>query len=312
MDQSLVGLAVVSLVVLAGCSGLVPSAPGGPATPTVTPAPVPPTPPAAEPFVDAAGTVDGGALARAHAARLRDTSFTVATTRTATYRNGSLASRLDVRLRVPDTDGYSVSVAVAGPAGPEFLGRPPARATFWSNGTVYVRRLDAGDRTIYNRFDPPFDYAGTRRYWLDVVALDGPPRRDVEGAFGSFRTRVTARTRDGDATVYRVVGTNPRSTGFVDDNEDVAAVRDASLAARVTAAGLVRSYRVTYTAETPTGAVVSVTRRVRYERVGNTTVSRPAWYARAVGDETDRARQARPADAVGRGAASRAASGQAR
>lgn len=279
---------VAMLLVTAGCNGLVPG--GGPAdTPTVTPAPVPEASPTDDPErLGVSELTDGRELARAHAENLRNASFTVVANRTATYWNGSLHSRLRIRLQAAsDGQTYRASVAVAGPGGPVFLGRPPAAATFWSDGETYVRRFDTGNRTVYNRFSPSFGYAGTRAYWLEIVALDGTPRRDVAETFGSFRLRVTDRSDVGGTTVYRLVGSAPQSRGFVDDNEDVGGVRNASLTARVTEGGLVRSYRVTYTAETPTGAVVNVVRRIRYERVGATTVTRPSWYDRAVGNESN-------------------------
>lgn len=282
-------LLLAGLLVVAGCSGFPGVGQGDGSDEQLTPAPVPEVTPTDAPGrLTATEATDAAELARAHAARLANTSFELVSNRTATDRTGTIVSRLDIRLRTGSSPRvYRAWITTSGPGGPVFLGRPPASASFWSNGETYIRRLTRENRTVYNEFVPPFGYAGTRDYWLEVVALDGTPRNDITEAFGSFRTRVTDRTTVDGTTIYRIVGTNVRSQGFVDDNEDIRAVRNATLTARVTERGLVRAYQITYTGTLPDGTVVDVVRRIHYRGVGNTTVSRPSWYEQATRDGDD-------------------------
>ncbi|MFB6204908.1 MAG: hypothetical protein ABEJ05_00040 [Haloglomus sp.] len=276
-------LLLAVLLVSAGCSGLTGD---GQATDRLTPAPVPESTPTDAPErLTAREVTDATELSQAHGARLTNTSFVLISNRTAVTPNGTLHSRLDVYLEAgASAQTYRAWISTAGPGGPVFLGQPPASASFWSDGETYLRRLTRGNQTVYNEFMPPFGYAGTRKYWIEVVALDGTAERDIVAAFGSFRTRVTGRTTVNGTTVYRVVGTDALSDGFVDDNEDIVAARNARLVANVTERGLVRSYRITYRGTLPDGTVVDVVRRIRYRNVGNASVTDPPWYRRAIKD----------------------------
>jgi len=275
--------AVLSLLlVLAGCSTLVPApAPSTPSAPT-TPAPVP-TDDRADgelaPGVTAEGVVASRTLAEAHVARLADRSFALSVNRTTRYPNGTLRERLRLNLSLAADRSYLVHTSTAGPQAPVFLGRPPASASFWSNGSTYTRRLTRENTTTYSQFQPTAG-AGTWQYWARTVPYGGRggnPRGFITRTFSAVPTRVTGRVADGNGTSYRLVGdraTAPIELGIADP-------RDVRLTATVTAGGLVRSLSLSYVG-TVDGQAIAVTRRFRYERVGNTTVERPPWVAQAL------------------------------
>jgi len=143
---------------------------------------------------------------------------------------------------------------------------------------VYLRRQAIDNRTVYSRYDNSEDYVGTWRFRLGSVALDIDPETDLYATLRSFETRVADRS---DGRVH-LVGTVLRSREFVDDQDDVASVANATLHAFVTDTGVVTSYGVTCDAVRDDGETVRVRRSVRFDAVGNTTVDRPAWYDEAM------------------------------
>lgn len=274
--------ALCVLLVLAGCSALAPGpAPGTPSTPA-TPAPVPTddrTDGELAPGVTTEGVVSSRTLAEAHVARLDDRSYRLVVDRTTRYPNGTLRERLRLDLSLAADRSYLVHTSTAGPEAPVFLGRPPAEASFWSNGSAYTRRLTRGNTTTYTQFQPT-DGAGTWQYWARTVPYGGRggnPRGFITRTFSVVPTRVTGRVVDGDVTTYRLVGshaTAPIELGVTDP-------REVELSATVTAAGLVRSLSLSYVG-TVDGQAIAVTRRFRYDHVGNATVERPPWVERAL------------------------------
>jgi len=269
--------AVALLVVLAGCSALVP----GTDRPTVTPAPVPtdsPLPPGVEP----SGVTDASAFAAAHGFALGNRSYTLVTNRTVRTADGSLRSALTVRLALsagPSRE-YHARVSVDGPAAPLVIGEPPTRAEYWANDEVYLRRQTIEDRTVYSRYDDTDAYVGTWSFWLGTVALDLGPETDLRSTLEGFETRVAERSSARDRV--HLVGTAVRSDGFVDDPAEVESVENATLHAFVAESGFVESYHVVYDATLDHGERVRVRRSVRFERVGTTTVDRPSWYDEAM------------------------------
>ncbi|WP_424002362.1 DUF7537 family lipoprotein [Haloarcula salina] len=269
-------LLVAIVVVTAGCSGFAFDGGNGRVS-TVTPAPVPSDDVGAYPVgLGPGGVTSPSLLGAAHADTLNGTSYTLEMTRTVRYANGTLRSHLRIEVALDANRTHFANVSVRGHAAPVLLGRPPASASFWSDGDVYLRQLTRDNRTIYNEYEPPDSYAGTWRYWVHTAALNGRPAADVTQTVAPFQTRV-ARAESGDGTEYVVSGDRLRR-GEV--GAPWSARRNATLAARVTEDGLVRAYRTEYTATTG-GERVRVTRTVRFEEVGNTTVGRPSWYDRA-------------------------------
>lgn len=284
MNRATRALTCALLVVLAGCGGL-PLGGGGDGRPTplgetTTPAPLPTDAPAdtrLAPGVTGAGVTKPRTLADAHAGLLANTSYRLVTTRTVRGTDGTLRQRLSLNLSLAPDRGYLVHVATAGPRAPVFLGTPPAEATFWSNGSIYLRSLTRDGETTYNEFQP-IDGAGTWQYWARTVPFGGPagtPRNFVGDTLAAVPTRVNGRVGVEPAT-YRVVG--DRATDSLEGFDDPGEVR---LVATVTEAGLVRSVSLSYTT-TVDGEAVRVERTVRYERVGNTSAPRPPWADRAL------------------------------
>lgn len=271
---------VAGLVLLAGCNGL-----AGSPTPTtaVTPAPVPSTPPY-PPGLTAEGVVDASPLATAHAQAVSNRSYTLRSNRTVRYANGSLRSRLTVSVELADNRTYLARASTAGEHAPTFLGRPPARATFWSNGSLYLRAYTKDDETTYNQFVPSDRFIASWQYWVSTAAYGGVgnyARRTYELAFESLDTRVAGEVSAGNATLFRVVGRPEGDTGFLPGN--VRRIRNLTVVALVESSGLVRSFRVRYTG-VQNGEPVRVRWTVTYSDVGSTTVPRPPWFERAVAD----------------------------
>ncbi|WP_255150421.1 DUF7537 family lipoprotein [Halorarius halobius] len=271
------GVAVVAvLALLAGCSGT----PVGDATPTrtITPVEVPASDRIA-PGVTADGVVDPQALGAAHAGALDDRSYTLTANHSSTYANGSVRSAYDVRVWLSADRDYRAVSRTAGPEAPVLLGAPPASGEFWSNGTTYVAAVSHANETRYNRFRPPDGYAGTWRYWIEAVALDGDPAAAVAGVTRAADPEPVGKRSVGGTVVYTLVGDSTTAPAGSDALVDA---RDAGVTVNVTETGLVRSYTLRYTATTAAGATVTVVRRVRYGNVGATTVERPDWFDRAV------------------------------
>src|SRR5699024_2742507 len=143
------------MVVLAGCSGLIPGS--DEPTETVTPAPVPtdkptPTPvPQFAPGITGKGIEDASALLAAHTSVLENRSFTIRTNTTMIAPNGSVVINYTDTLRAgpPGTGVYSRSERTSNPGSLE------ARALvreMWSNNTTQVINETYANGTItYDR-----------------------------------------------------------------------------------------------------------------------------------------------------------------
>jgi len=135
---------VAGLLMLAGCSGLLP-AEDTPAK-TVTPAPIPSpssslrttAKPSFPPGIVAGEVVDPIALERAHARGLRDASYTIRVNETARYANGSPRSQMIRTASVgPNGTRKLRTIRVVGPEE-----RPPVFPNA-SEVIIYAEELDA-------------------------------------------------------------------------------------------------------------------------------------------------------------------------
>jgi hypothetical protein len=274
--RSVVAVACTVLLVLAGCSGFVGSGDSTPSE-TFTPAPVPADRATLAPGLDADGVTAPRRLGNAHGRVLDERSYRLVANHTVRYPNGTARSVLRVDIRLDAERRYLTTVRAGGHAGPGLLGQPPARGTFWSNGSVYAVALTRDNGTTYNRFQPPDGYAGTWPYWIRGVALDGAPGEDTTRLFAAIDVTVVERTTVNGTARYILRGREaqpgelPVPGGLTDP-------RNATVRAVVRDDGLVERYRVRYTANASTGPV-TVVRAVRYEGVGATTVERPSWFA---------------------------------
>lgn len=269
-------LIVCLLLTTAGCNA--PGGDAGEATRTVTPAPVPMETTLA-PGLSDEGVVNARALADAHVGVLAESAYRLTANRTVRDANGTLREQLTLEMALAADRTYRAETATAGPDAPVFLGRPPANATFWSNGSTYVRKLTRDGQTTYNQFTP-VDGAGTWQYWARTVPFggqQGSPRAFLSQTFRAVETTVVGRTDANGTTAYLLVGnaTTEQLDAGVDDPQNV------SLTATVTENGLVRSLSLRYVG-TIDGDQVVVTRTIAYRDVGATTVERPDWFDQAV------------------------------
>lgn len=268
---------VCLLVLLAGCNAL--PGTGGNPTERLTAAPLP-TDTARAPGLSPDGVEAPERIGSAHEEALRNESYTLYSNRTVRYANGTLRSQLVVRVRVDENRTYLASVRTAGGSAPVLLGVPPARATFWSNGSLYLRAFSRGNGTTYNRFRPPEPDVGTWRYWTTTVPFGGEyaePETFYAATFASIPTDTVDRVRVDGSVVHRVTGDRARSSQF---DERVTRIEDVRLVAAVREDGLVRTLSLAYTGRVD-GTTVRVRWTVRYRAIGRTSVGKPPWFEKA-------------------------------
>lgn len=283
-------VAAVTVVVVAavalGTTGVGPG-PSASSEPVSTVTAVPTTTDAERypPGLSGEGVVDPVLLGRAHETALEGESYVLVSNRTVRYANGTLRSRLAVRIRLAANRSYLARAETAGPHAPVLLGRPPASGVYWSNGTVYARRLDHDGERVYNTYEPSngLSGAGKWNYWTTTVAFGGrlsDPERTYGRFFGAVPVRV-ATTREPDGRRRHLVqgsaATLPSFLGGAD-------ARNVTLSASVTDRGVVRTFRVRYRT-TVDGERVVVRWLIRYESVGHTAVEPPPWLDRALRGE---------------------------
>jgi hypothetical protein len=279
MQKSIVAVLLAAAVVLAGCSGVF----GGDESPTqtVTPAAVPtdeptPTPvPQLAPGLTGEGVTDAFALGEAHVAALDDISYTMQENFTVRYANGTVLNRVTIRTQmVSDSRFYLVQngfgMNVRGSGG----------LSMWSNGERVLQARTSNSNTSYTSPRsvngepvPPQEAIGT-------LGTDSTHKEQIYELFGSVETRVTDREQRNDTTVYWVEATNVTNpTAF--EGARWQNPRNFTMVAHIDSTGLVREYRLNYTA-TVNDSTVRIHRRVDYTNLGNTTVERPPWYDEAI------------------------------
>lgn len=276
-------MALVLAMIIAGCGGGVLSggdgSPRTPATATTNQSTMLPPP-----GISSLRVLNPSALGRAHARAIENTSYVVVSNRTATTPNGTLRSRLTTRVAVDGRGRFIAAAETAGPEAPVFIGEPPSHAVYWSNGTVYLRRLSRDGRTVYTQHAPPDTWVGTRRYWAEAVpfgARHNRPATFYAAVFDAVPTRVDGQTTMEGTPVLRLEGGLEGAASEGNLPDDVESVRNVTLVALVDRDGMVRSLDLRY-AGTLTGEPVRVHWSIRYSRVGSPTVDRPRWYDRAV------------------------------
>ena len=271
-----VRVAVVFLVVLAGCS----SAPSDGDTATPTAADVPADPP---PGVDALGVRDPNALASAHSRALENaSSYTFERTHVERWANGSVRGRYDESLAYVQTaDRFHYVRTVAGVTD-RVRGLRSGRYERWSNGSVAVERFAPPDgepstrilttvQGAFARLDRPVVVEPTQSrtlYSLFVVS-NGTDVRRVDGGY-----RIEAFDVNPRSAVNLAPPTGVRRSAVRD-------VRDVSFVVLARPDGLVTAFELRYTASVA-GDTVTVTRRVQYDDVDATAVPRPDWVERLV------------------------------
>lgn len=276
--------ALAVLVLLAGCGGLPFVGEERGSTPVATPAPEDQVTSQPPPGIVSLQVANPAALGRAHARAIENESYVLTSNRTVAYENGTLRSRLAVRVAIDEERRFLATASTDGPEAPVFVGTPPVYAVYWSNGSTYARRLSHDGRTTYTRFDPPDTWVGTWSYWTTSVPFGGRDNRPATfyaSLFSAVPTRVTGETTLAGTTVFRLEDEADRPFSDEAFPGRVRSVHDVSFVALVDGDGLVRSLDLRY-AGTVDGEAVRVEQTVRYEDVGSTTVQRPEWYERTV------------------------------
>ncbi len=285
--RTLVAVSLVALVAVGLGVGVLPDARDSDGRPGAAPVSTTPAASAATPAerfppgLTDRRVANPAALGRAHEAALSDRSYTLRSTRTVRTSGGDLRSRLSVTVRVDERRAFLAHAETAGPEAPVFLGDPPARGAYWSNGTTYARRLTSDGERVYNTFDP-VGRAGTRRYWTRTAPFGGGragPAETYATLFGAAETR-TFVAREPNVERRHLVAAEAIAPAAVEGSD----VTDVALEAEVTPVGLVRSFSLAYDA-TVDGDRVTVRWQITYEDVGRTAVSEPTWLNRALRGE---------------------------
>jgi hypothetical protein len=270
-------LALVALLVLAGCSEVIGTEPAG-RTPTVTPAPIPATdaPSAAlAPGLNATGVTDPLALANAHSAALGGRSYTLDSTWTVRHANGSLRAFIDLHAHV-DEPTFQTQVRVDGTE-TGFVSNRPTTAVFWSDGRELVERVERDNRITYLHV-PAAEYNNGSGFYNSLKRPT--PWRDTYGLLAALDLRVVDAQHEGDTTVYLLEGDHLDDAALFAATTNTDRPENVTFRAVVNERGFILRYRLTYTA-TVDGEPVRVTRVVRYRNLGETIVSKPGWYATA-------------------------------
>ncbi|AZH23877.1 DUF7537 family lipoprotein [Haloplanus aerogenes] len=216
------------------------------------------------PGLDDDAVTDANALVRAHTTALESQSFTIHATTTSRPTDADYRVVTNRTWRVDPTGtirGSVVSTSNAvGDAPARYARRPDERAS-WREGTTTYRRVDADGNATYRRVD----------LFNSSVKLSAAIQRQT-------LYRLNTRTA---ATVTPVLRDGARRYRIDAELNDTAVTTNASMTLLVDTNGIVRTMRTTRTVRYRSGTRV-VTRTVRIEDVGNTTVERPDWYPAAV------------------------------
>lgn len=251
-------LAVVGLLLVAGCGGT--TAPGGGSTPTPTLTPAPPLSADPPPGLSATGVTNTTALAAAHAAALGNRSFTLRSR----YR---VVDDEGVLYRENATRRVAADRRVVRTRHVEWSDRSPVRSAaarfdlYHANGTTFTRALDGG--ASYDRVREP-------------AALDDlRQERRLRELYVAGRHWTVEETRVAGERGYSLVTTDVALTALR-PSPFVRSPRDVRLRVRLTAAGRLVGWRLTYVVAFEDGPA-QATRTARLSGVGETSVAEPAW-----------------------------------
>jgi hypothetical protein len=221
------------------------------------------------PGLNESGVTDASALSSAHARYLRNRSYTVRSNITVSDLDGTVRARGNSTKRIAhDPLRLTSTSTVSGQ--PRLAGLYQHHMSVWAseNGTWYAIERPNGTtyRKVSDELRPPFA-ARTSRDTLFVL-------------FSALNT-TTEGVGDGpEGASYLVESTGIRNPDTLAGQLRADSVRNVSLSAVVGQQGLVREYRIAYTA-TRGNNTTRVRQTVRFTALGETTVQRPAWHDEA-------------------------------
>lgn len=222
------------------------------------------------PGLNESGVTDSAALADAHVAVLRNTSYTILTNMTARAPDSTLRARLNATRKVVHEPTRTYGQSDVKGENPRAVGLAGYDLEVWAteNGTWYAVEQSNGTdyRKVADRLRPS---AAERANRATIFVLFSALNTTVEGT----------ETRNG-TTLYRVESTGVQNPGTLASQLRVDAVENVSVTALVADSGLVYEYHLEYTA-TLAGNTSHVERTVRFTALGETSVERPSWYSEA-------------------------------
>lgn len=266
MKSSRLAVAVITVAVLAGCSGFTP----GETTTERTTLGDDEYPPG----ITEDGIEDSFALADAHSESLRDTSYSVTQTSEIRYANGTLYTRENQSTYVgADKTKFRYRSTVTGTAA-RFLGGTSGTVEIYSNGSVVVRKLEARGNVSYGQVTTPEGEPAD-----PLSTYRGMPLQSsrIPILFGQI-SEVSVTPQDNGTYLVQ-------ATAFSSNNLEVRGtlvrnITAVDFTATVNSDGLVREYRLSFQG-TVNGQDVTVTEHVRYSSIGTTSVEEPGWFEQA-------------------------------
>lgn len=284
MRRPLHAVLLACLVLLAGCNGLGATDASPPVDPTADGTPTVGTPTggattrtaAFPPGVTGNGVAAPFELSNAHANALADTSYTVRETRELREANGTLRSgEVETNRMAAERGRYRYDLAVDGTA-ERFYGGSAGTLAYYANGSAVARKTayPNGNAAYGMEYDPDGELA-------DPAAIfHGTPRNDERIAVLLNRLDATVEPRENGTYLIRAAAFT--GEGLTMGGTAVSNVSNVEFSATVESSGLVRGYHLLFEG-TVDGQRVSGVERVRYSKVGSTTVEEPDWYGKAAG-----------------------------
>lgn len=206
MQRAVGTVLVATLVILAGCNGVLGGGSNEPVE-TFTPAPVPtdkptPTPvPQLAPGLKGNGIENVSALMAASKSFFQNRTFTVTMNTTRIASNGSVLSHTTGTLRAgPAGEGFIIVFEHNGDSALTNASTDPVRTEAWGGGELFFRKqMYANGTTTYNRL-PINDQQTGFGYAIGPIAR-------LPNSLGINDTTVTERLTRNGTTLYRVSGT---------------------------------------------------------------------------------------------------------
>jgi len=254
MNDAWQAVGMVLLVALAGCGAVSPGS--GDATSTTGET-------TAEGGSGDDQAVDAFDLAEAHRDSLTNQTFTVTSTSTVQYANGTAALRQYTRTEVDSVPSTVLSrQTVDGTAPGRFFVPFEGVVELWTNESTSLgqRAYENGTTEAIERPQDGVVNVEQLTRWEDLALL---------------LSAGDARSVDGDRATDLVVATGAENTELAYGEPD-----QLTVTVRLSDVEYVESYTVSYQT-TRAGTPVQVTRTVRFTNVGETAVQQPSWVSEA-------------------------------